>query len=109
MEGLGQGPYARILIFLIPSVSHFSLTKTIPHPFVSSTALWHGGRKAASSECGGEVRRGVGWLEERWLSPGEGKRKDGTPAQMTPREIKKGGPGSQSVSFTHGLSTLCVP
>lgn len=37
------------------------------------------------------------------------KRKDGTPAQMTPREIKKGGPGSQSVSFTHGLSTLCVP
>lgn len=111
MEGLGQGPYARILIFLIPSVSHVSLTKTIPHPFVSSIALWHGGRKAASSECGGEVRRGEAW--DGWRRDGyrrgEGKRKDGMPAQMTPREIKKGGPGSQSVSFTHGLSTLCVP
>lgn len=40
---------------------------------------------------------------------GEGK--DGTPAQMTPREIqiKEGGRGRQTSPFTRGRSVLCVP
>lgn len=68
--------------------------------------LWHSGGKAASSTCGlargegrgGEVRRGEAWDGSLMRTGGKmavngerEQRRDGTPAQMTPREIEKGG------------------
>lgn len=106
MKGLGQGPYARILIFLIPRsllVSRYSLTKTIPHRFASSPELWRTRGKTASRTCGldGEARRGEAWdgslMRRRddcqWggrEEEGIAEARNGTAAHTTPGEIKRG-------------------
>lgn len=67
---------------------------------------------------GSEVRRGKAWDGSLMRTGGKmavngvrEERKDGTPAQMTPKEIKKKRGGTRQpnfLSFTHGLSVLYV-
>lgn len=59
MKGLGRGPYARVLIFLIPSFGiAFLVKRDRPTSLcLGAQAPWHTRGKAASSTCG-LARRG---------------------------------------------------
>lgn len=113
------------------SVLCFSLAKTIPHAFVSSPALWHTRRKAASSTCGWPEGGEVMWdevrhetvtnMERRKNVCSERKQKsflwsvfslreeeDSMLTQMTSREIIKKGNSGTKPALSPAACLHCV-
>lgn len=123
MKGLGQRPYARVLIFLILSFCIvFLVNKNRPTSLcLRPSSVAHQGEGGISymwlgldgrpGDGGGEaVGRSSLMRTKRTMAVKWGERKrareDCTPSQMIPREMKTGG---QTASLTRVLSALYVP